>query len=144
MLDLIDETLHQVPLFVEVPVIVAGLLAVFAGRNDRFDCFVGKDLQKIIGIVRAIGDQELKFIICDQCFCLSNVMTLPGGQKKAQRVPQGIDIYMNLGAKPTSTPSECLSGLTTVFFSAPATQGCARTTVLSRMTFSMSGSSAKC
>lgn len=144
MLDFIDETLHQVPLFVEMAVIVAGLLAVFARRNDRFDFFIHKHLQKISCIVRAIGDQALKFIICDQCVCLSNVMALPSGQKKTQRVPQSIDIYMNFGAEPTATASEGLGGLTTVFFRAPAAQGCARTTVLSRMTFSISGSPAKC
>lgn len=35
VLDLIDETLHQMALFVEM-IIVARLLAVFAGLNNRF------------------------------------------------------------------------------------------------------------
>lgn len=83
LLELVNETLHQVPLFVQVLVIRPGLLAVAAGRNDRFGFFVGQHLPKIIGIVRAIRDQALKIILSDQRFCLGNVMPLPGSQPEA-------------------------------------------------------------
>ena len=70
-------------------------------------------------------------------------MLLPAGQKKPQRVAQGIYTGVDLGADPAPAASKCLAFLSATFFAAPAAQGWARTTVLSSKIFSISGSVAK-
>lgn len=144
MLDLVDETLYQMTFFVEVLVILSALLSILARRNDNFRFFVNNRLDEIVGIIGTVSDYSLKVIAGDQCFCLRDVMSLTSGQTKAQWVAQSVYIHVNLGAKPTPAASKGLFRLPTVFFGAPAAQGCALITVLSRITFSMSGHSAKC
>ena len=144
MLDLVDETLYQMTFLVEVLVILSALLSILARRNDNFRFFVNNHLDEIVSIIGTISDYSLKVIVGDQCFCLRDVVSLTGGQTKAQWVAQGVNIHMNLGAEPTPAASKCLFRLSTVFFGAPAAQGCALITVLSRITLSMSGHAAKC
>lgn len=132
------------PFFVKVFVIIAWFCATFSGRYYRFGFFLGNDLQKIIRIIGAIRNQALEFIARNQIFRLRNVMPLPSRQQETQRVAQGIYIDVDFGAEPTSTAPQSVGRLATVFFEAPAAHGWARTTLLSRSTFSMSGSSAKC
>jgi hypothetical protein len=74
---------------------------------------------------------------------LGDVMPLTGGQDETQRVAQCIGAYMDFGTEPTPAPSKSLLCLSSVFWGAPAAQGWARTTVLSRIRCSMSGSSTK-
>jgi hypothetical protein len=54
-------------------------------------------------------------------------MLLPAGQKKPQRVAQGINTGVDLGAEPAPATSERLAFLSATFFAAPAAQGWART-----------------
>jgi hypothetical protein len=144
MLDFVEETLDQVPFFVEMTIIFTLLFAVLARRDYRLSLFFGNLLQKIIRIVRTICNHPFKIEIGDQVSSLSNVMSLSTRQEKTQRIAQGIYAGVNLGAEATSAASQRLGFLTTVFWGAPAAQGWARTTVLSNKTFSMSGSPAKC
>jgi hypothetical protein len=106
--------------FVEMMIIVAGLLGVFAGRNDCFGGFVRQDLPKIIRVIGGIGNQAFKFIIGNLSLCLGNVMALPSGQPKAQGVAQGIHIDMNFGAEPTAAPPQGLGGLPTLLVLCPS------------------------
>jgi hypothetical protein len=144
MLDFVEETLDQMPFFVEMTIIFTLLFAVLAGWYHRLGLFFGNLLQEIIRIVRAICDHPLKIKICDQVNGLSNIMALPASQEKAQGIAQGIYAGVDLGAESTSAASKRLGFLTAAFFRAPAAQGCARTTVLSNKIFSISGSPAKC
>ena len=70
-------------------------------------------------------------------------MTLTHCQKIANWVTQRIHTYVDLGAEATSAAAEGLSSLSTVFFGAPAAHAWARTTVLSMIKCSISGSSTK-
>jgi hypothetical protein len=143
MLDFVEETLDQMPFLVEMTIIFTLLFAVLTGWDHRLGLFFGNLLQEIIRIIRAICDQSLKIKIGNQVIGLSNVMSLPASQEKAQGIAQGIYAGMDLGAESTSAASQRLGFLTTAFFRAPAAQGWARTTVLSNKIFSISGSPAK-
>ena len=144
MLDFVEETFDQVPLLVQVAVIFPLFFSVLAGWDHRFGFFLRNLLQEIIRIIRAIRNHPLKIKICNQVISLGDIMLLPAGQKKPQRVPQGIYTGVYLGAEPAPAASERLAFLSATFFAAPAAQGWARTTVLSSKIFSMSGSVAKC
>lgn len=144
MLDLVEETLNQVPFLVPMFVIIACFFAVFTSRDDRFSAFCGDFLQKQARIIRTVRNCTFKIEIGNQFFSLGNVMPLAARQPKPQRVSQGIYAGMDFGAEPSSAAAERLGCLATVFLDAPAAHGWARTTVLSRRMFSMSGSSAKC
>jgi hypothetical protein len=144
MLDFVDETLYQMTFLVEVLVILSALLSILARRNDNFRFFVNNHLDEIVSVIGTISDYSLKVIVGDQCFCLRDIMSLTSGQTKAQWVAQGVNIHVNLGVEPTPAASKCLLRLPTVSWGAPAAQGCALITVLSKITLSMSGHSAKC
>jgi hypothetical protein len=144
MLDFVEKTLDQMSLFIQMLVIFTLLFAIFSGWDHRFRLFFNNLLQKGFRVIRAIGNRTLEFVACNQLFSLGNIMPLTASQKKAQGIAQSIYAGMDFGAEPTSAASEGLGGLASVFFEAPAAQGCARTTVLSSKIFSISGSPAKC
>jgi hypothetical protein len=75
-----------------------------------------------------------------QQFRLSDVMDLTSRKRKSQWIAKSIDTYMDFGAEAASTSTNSLGLLSTVFLEAPAAQGWARTTVLSMMRCSISGS----
>ena len=144
MLDFVEEAFGQVPLLAQVAVIFPLFFAVLAGWDHRFGFFLRNLLQEIIRIIRAIRNHPLKIKIGNQVIGLGDVMLLPAGQKKPQRLAQGIYTGVDLGAEPAPATSKRLAFLPAPFFEAPAAQGWARTTVLSSKIFSRSGSLAKC
>ena len=142
MLDFVKETFDQMPLLAQMAVIFSLFFAFLARRDYRFCFFVCNQDQELLRIIRAIRDHALK--ISKQAFRLGNIVTLSAGQQKAQRVAQSIYAGMDLRAESAPAASECLVFLPTVFFDAPAAQGCARKMVLSSKICSISGSLAKC
>lgn len=144
MLDFIEETLDQMPFFVEMMVVFALIFAVSPRRDHRHGIFLRYLLQELFRIVRAIRNDTLKIEIFDQVIRLCNIMALSTGQAKAKGIAQSIYAGVDLGAEPASAASKRLGFLAATFFRAPAAQGWARTTVLSTRMFSISGSSAKC
>ena len=130
MLDLVDEALSPDILPVQMPVIVGGFLAVRAGRNDRHHT-----------LCRPVpAHQHNRRSIPPPGY----VVLLPAGQDESQGVAQAVHTHVNLGAEPAAAPVQGLGRLATVFGGTPAAQGCARTTVLSMIRYSISGSSEKC
>ena len=106
MLDFIDETFYQMPFFVKMHIILAQFLAFGSGRNNRFGFVLFDDKpDKIIGIIRFIGNQPLKIKVGNQRFGLRNVVALTSGQNKAQRIAQRIDTDVNFGPEATFTPA---------------------------------------
>ena len=144
MLDLVEETFDQVPLLVQMAVVFPLFFAVLAGRYHCFCVLFRQLLQEIFRVIRTIRFHPLKIEICNQVIGLGDIMSLPAGQEKSQRIAQGIYAGVDLGAEPTPAASERLAFLPATFFAAPAAQGCARTMVLSSKIFSISGSLAKC
>ena len=74
---------------------------------------------------------------------LGNVMGLSSGQQELQRVAQRVHAHVDLGAETASAPAQGLGFLPPLPGGAPAAQGWARTTVLSMIRCSKSGSPAK-
>ena len=123
MLDLVDETLNQMTLFVEMFIILTLLFPICSRRDHYFRLALCNSVKKILGIVGTISDQTLKLISCHQIFCLCDVVALPTSQHKTQRVAQRIHTYVDFGAEAASAASQCLFSLPTVFLEAPAAQG---------------------
>ena len=125
-------------------IVLSLFLAIFSCRYHRFSLFFSNLLQKSVRIIGTVGNCTLELVICNQLFRLRDVMALAASQKKAQRIAQGIYAGVDFGAEPTSAAPERLGSLPSFFLEAPAAQGWARTTVLSSMMFSISGSLTKC
>ena len=141
VLHLANEAFHQMTLPVPMPVIISGFLAVRAGRNDRGHTQFPDVLAKLPGVVPFVGQYVLASIAGDQTFRLGDVVLLPAGQYESQGVAQAVHAHVNLGAEPAAAPAQ--GSLTTLLGGAPAAPGCARTTVLSMIRCSISGSSAE-
>jgi hypothetical protein len=144
MLDFVEETLNQMTLLVQMVIVFPLLFTVLAGWDDRFGFFLRNKVQEFICVIGAIRDDALKIKRCNQVICLGDIMALPAGQQKTQRVAQGIYTGVDFGAEPAPAAPKRLAFLPTAFFEAPAAQGCARTMVLSSKSCSISGSLAKC
>jgi hypothetical protein len=69
---------------------------------------------------------------------------MPAGQDESQGVAQAVHAHVNLSAEPASAPAQGLGNLATLFGGAPAAPRCARTTVLSMIRYSRSGSPEQC
>lgn len=123
MLDLVDETLHQVPLPVQPCVVSVLVFASGMGRNDRFGSPRDDEVQEVGRVVATVGDHALEGDVWQQGFGLGNVMVLAGCQPEAQRVAQAINADMDFGTEAPATTSQRLRLLTTVFFSPPAAHG---------------------
>jgi len=128
---------------VNVLIIVTRLPAIRAGRDHRRCPTRQNGLDKVVRIIRPVGNDLLTHKIGQQLMSLSNVMPLATGQSETQRVAQSIHAHVDFGAEATSAASQGLRRLSAVFFDAPAALGWARTMVLSSIRCSISGSSAK-
>ena len=100
-------------------------------------------LAKPLGVIPFVSQHILTFITVYQPFGRRDVVLLSSSQDEAQGITQTIHAHMDLGAEPTAAPSQGLGCLAALLGGAPAVQGWARTTVLSMMRYSISGSSAK-
>lgn len=143
LLELVDATLDQMALFVLFLVILARLGSVLARRDDRHTPAGFDEGNEGVAVIPSVGNDVVAGQVAQQRFGLGDVMSLTRREPDNQRVAQGIYHDVNLGAESAPAPSERLGRLSTVFWAAPAAQGCARTTVLSGITLSMSASSLK-
>ena len=119
MLDLVDETLHQMPL--SVPPAVIGPFSKRAFRslvrwNHRFHLLRHDPVVKYLGRVPAVSDQPLESESFDKRDGLVQIRSLPGRHCQAQRVAQAVDRDMDFGAKTTAATSQRLYLLTARFF----------------------------
>ena len=143
VLYLVDEAFHQVTLPVQVSIVGLGFFPVGARRYDRTHAPFQDMLTKLLGIIPLVGNHVLSGIIGDQTLSLGDVMLLSTSQDEPQGITQCIHAHVDLGAKPATVPTQGLGCLSTFLGGAPAAQGWARTTVLSMMRHSISGSSAE-
>ena len=143
MLELVDATFDQVALLVLLLVIRARLGSVLARRDDCYRPADFDEGNEGIAVIPSVGNDIVAGQVGQQRLGLGDVMALTRREPDDQRVAQGIYQDVNLGAETAPAPSERLGLLSAVFLVAPAAQGCARTTVLSGITLSMSASSLK-
>jgi hypothetical protein len=86
MLDLIDEAFNQVPLTIEVSIILSLLDAITPRRNDSLDACCGDGFDQLSVVVALIGDQRLAREAFNQDSGVRAVMTLAARQEQAERV----------------------------------------------------------
>ena len=124
-------------------VIRAWLGSVIARRDDRHTSAGLDEGNEGVAIISSVSNDVVTSQVGQQRFGLGDVMPLTRRELDDQRVAQSIYQEVNLGAESAPAPSERLGLLSAVFLAAPAAHGCARTTVLSGITLSMSASSLK-
>ena len=115
-LDLVHETLGQMAFLVNVLIIVTRLPAIRAGRDNRRRPTRKNALDKVVRIIRPVGNDVLTHKIGQQIVGLGDVMALPAGQPETQRVIQGIHTYVDFGAEAAPAASQSLHRLSAVFF----------------------------
>src|SRR5687768_7904612 len=109
MLDLIDKALDQVPFAVPPAVIVARRLGALVRWDDRYGTVLSHQVEHRLASVAAIGDHALKRQAVQQRTGLDAVVALAGRQAHAQRIAQGVDEDVDLGAEaPTAAPQRLL------------------------------------
>ena len=128
---------------VEILVVEVSPLPVGARRNYRNCTAPDYRLDELVGVVSSVCDHILAIESVYEFLSLSNIVFLPSGQPESQGVAKSVYTDMDLRAEPTSAATESLRCLPSGFFDAPAAEGWARTTVLSTIRWSLSGSSTK-
>jgi hypothetical protein len=119
MLDLVNETFHQMPLSVEVLIILARLLTSGPGRNYWNPATLQNRSLEVIGIIGPVTNGLVIGITSDQRWALGDVMALPTSKNESQGVAQGINAHMDrfdklttgFGAEPTPTSVQILGCL---------------------------------
>ena len=102
-------------LFVPMFVIFTLLFAPGSWRNNRLGLFVGNELQKIVKIIRFVGQQPVKRVTIYQSFGLGAIMPLSSSQNEAQGIPQRIHANVNFCTEATTTATQSLFSLSAVF-----------------------------
>jgi len=99
--------------------------------------------QEIITVIASVSQEIGKKQAIQERLCLRDIVALTASEPKPQRIAQSIYADVDFGAEAASATSQGLDSLSTSFFEAPAAHGCARITLLSSITFSISASLAK-
>lgn len=141
VLDFANEAFDQMTLPVDILVVEVGRLPVRARRYHWHCTAPDYRLDELVGVVGSVCEHILAVESVYEFLSPSNIVLLPSGQPESQRVAKSVYTNMDLCAEPTSTATESLRYLPSVFFEAPAAEGWARTTVLSMIRCSISGSS---
>ncbi len=139
MLDLVDESLDQIALFVEVLVVRDGSRAGAVRRDDRLGARVRNGGSKAIGVIALVSEQVFEGEAADQALCLADIGDLACRQNEADRIAKSVNSNADLGAQTAPrTPDRLIFGSP---FWAPAACWCARTMVESMIRYSRSGCS---
>jgi hypothetical protein len=127
MLDLVDETLDQMPLTIQPTVVVALGFSAVMRRDDRLRATRNHPVDEILPGIASVGKDMLKGKPGEQLKRLSAVVALPRSQPQAQRAAQAIDGDMDFRAEPTPAAAQRLPSLVATFFGPPLrTDGPAR------------------
>ena len=105
--------------FVKVLVVVTLYLAVRLGRDHgNFACLLLGDQDPLVGIKALVSEQNVSLQLRQQYIGPFQIAGLPAGEMKSNRIAEGVDGGMNLGAQSALAASDGL--LAAPFFSAPA------------------------
>src|SRR5262249_17109723 len=139
MLDLVDEALDQMPLFVEVSIVRNCARPAGVGGDHGHHLALCHMRTKAVRIESFVGKDVPAGQISDQGLGLGRFVHLAGGIEQTQHIAEGIDSNVDFRAQPsTRTPDRLF--LNPPF--PPAACWCARIIVPSMMMASKSGSSA--
>src|SRR5215472_8797444 len=137
LLEQVDEPLDLLPLLVQMLVIIARHFPVLLGRDHRLRPLPPRRLNDRIAVERLVGDERPRPVPSHQRLGPGDVRLLAPRQDELDRVAQGVDEDVDLGAEPAFGTAERLVPLPPF---SPAACWCARTTVVSRIIHSRSGS----
>src|SRR5450759_2706886 len=139
LLDQVDEPLDLLAFLVPMLVIITRHLPVLLRRDHGLGIRPLRRPHDRIAIVRLVEDVRIRLMPLDQRLGLRNVGLLARCQDELDRVAQGVDEDVDLGAESAPRTAQRLI-VVYPLFSAPAACWCARTTVLSMIIHSRSGS----
>ena len=108
MLNLVEKTLDQVPLPVDVLVVGDRLRSRSRRWNDGFGTHLCDPCAKPIGIVALVGQQMFKRNTADQVLGLEEIVHLAASQDEANRVAKRIHASADLGAQAATRTSDRL------------------------------------
>jgi len=137
LLDQVDEPLDLLAFLVQMLVILTWHLAILLRRDHRHGPLALRRRHDRIAVVGLVGDECIGIVPLHQRLGLGDVRPLATGQDEFDRVAQGVDDDVELGAESAPGAAEGLAGLPPFF---PAACWCARITVLSMIIHSRSGS----
>lgn len=80
-------------------IVEAFFVAILSRRDDDDSASFFDKIDKVLGIVGFVSDNEDAIPVGEQRFGLRDIMTLTAGEQKDQGVAQGIDQHVNLGAE---------------------------------------------
>jgi hypothetical protein len=110
--------------------------------NDRFTALFENDVMETVGVVGAGGKHFPCRQSAHQLASRCHIILLSGAEMEANRQSQRIDYCMDFAAKAAAGPAESLGFRSPLFRRPPAACACARITVASMDSHSMSGSAA--
>jgi len=97
MLEEIKKSFHQIPLFVDMLIIIPLGFTVLTGRNTNGRLLLNHLDFQFLGIIAFVSQQNLKVKPFYQGFCMSYVRFLTGAQQQPEGIAQCIYGRMNLG-----------------------------------------------
>lgn len=123
MLDLVDEALHQVPLPVQVGIVLPRCFPAGPGRNHRYRASLPDHRHEGIRVVTLVGQDKGGCVPSDQRLSLGDVVVFASGKPEAQGVAQPIHADVDFGTEPAPAAAQGLGLLAAPFWGAPAAQG---------------------
>src|SRR5215813_8057005 len=104
-----EEVFDQVARLVEFLVELAGRRSVLPGRDNGGFSGGGERLNDArVGIIGFVGDQQVGGHLWQQSIGPGQIVNLAWGQKEAQRVAEGVDESVDVGAQSTLAAAERL------------------------------------
>ena len=123
VLDLVDEALHQVALFVEMSIVLPRHLPVGPGRDDGNRATLSDYLDEGLGVVPLVGNHIPYGGRKEQRLSLGDVMGLACRELELERVAQSVHAYMDFAGEATAASAQALRPLAPLLSGAPAAQG---------------------
>jgi len=142
LFELGEETLDAPALLVGDAVVGMLMLAMASRRNDRFPALIKDDVMQTIGIIGAIGEHLFGWQSTNEVASRSHVVLLSRAEMETNRQPEGIHYSMDFAAKSATGAAESLGLRSPLLRRPPAACACARITVASMDSHSISGSAA--
>lgn len=99
MLDLVNETLNQMALSIEMGIIVSVIDPVLAPWDDGNSAHRVDEFDEMIGVISFVGDDEVALVTGKEFGRLRDVISFSTGEHDGQRVAQGIDADVDFGAE---------------------------------------------
>ena len=115
MLDFVDETFDQISLAIQPLVVFTLRFRASMWWNDWFSAIFNIPIKEFLSCIAAIGNKMFKCEPINQFYSLCDIVTVACRQPQPQWIAEAVNCDMDLGAKSTSTTSQRLVCLTTVF-----------------------------